>query len=234
MFRHLDSRNWWTLVLYIIPILLAGTTAWGIWFLRRLVRDKILPAIASIGQPAQETSWETSWDDLKKLTLGQIIDMVNLRITSLLALTSSVFMGRIRILMYKTVYGDDRYKNKRVSNLIYHLKSDSKFSPLPLEVKKPSKLLNNIADIAANMPTLLWFDNDYELPCLVACGQATICYNLMKYLVRVYGNNPELYPENIKNLWNNLICDWNNMVEDPYALLRVRMPQIELPMPSAV
>ena len=37
-----------------------------------------------------------AWKDLRKLHLNQVESMLNLRITSLLTLTSSIFMKRIR------------------------------------------------------------------------------------------------------------------------------------------
>ena len=81
------------------------------------------------------------------------------------------------------------------------------------------------------MPTELWFDADYKQPCLVACGQATICYNLMKYVVRIHGSDPEQYSGQVKSLWDQTRSDWNRMVEDPYVLLQERLEGKELPRP---
>ncbi len=85
--------------------------------------------------------------------------MLKMRMDSLLSLTGGVFMNRIRTLVYKMIYNNKKYEGKRVSNLIYHLKSDKKFSKalgkIP-GIKKPTQALHQVADIAADMPTELW------------------------------------------------------------------------------
>jgi len=219
-------KIFWDFFLYLIPLVLSGIGAGAIWWLRDTIYKKILPQIPQIGRD--------SWNDFKKLTVSDLAQMVNLRITSLFAMANDVFMNRVRALVYRIIYTDDRYNKKRISNLIYHLKSDEIFSPLldklP-QIKKPTPQLRAVVDAAANMPTALWFDYDYQLPCLVACGHATLCYNLMKHTVRLYGNKPAEYPDQVKLLWNKLVSDWNIMVEDPYALIRMRLPDVPLSMP---
>ncbi len=87
------------------------------------------------------------------------------------------------------------------SNLIYYLKSDNVFFNLLdkiTEIEKPSPKLYQVIDIVANMSTELFFDKDYQLPFLVACGQTTMCYNLMKRIVRNYGAAAEDYPDDVK------------------------------------
>jgi predicted acylesterase/phospholipase RssA len=224
-FQSGSFRFFWDFFLYLIPLILAGATAGEIWWLRSTIYNKILPKIPKIG--------EAAWKDFKKLTLGQVIDMINMRAGSLFAMANSVFMNRIRSLIYRIVYTDKQYDKKRVSNLIHHLKSNEPFSDLlnklP-EIHKPSVRLRCVADIAADMPTALWFDNDYQLPCLVACGQMTLCYNLMKYMVRAYGDNSATYKDDVQLIWNRLINDWNSMVEDPYALLKKRYSNTSFPL----
>lgn len=47
-----------------------------------------------------------------------------------------------------------------------------------------------------------------QLQDLVVTGQVTLCYNLMKYLVRCFGQKPDQFPENVKPLWGGLKADW--------------------------
>ncbi len=47
--------------------------------------------------------------------------MMELRISSLLALASSVFMRRIRRLVYASVMNDERFRKKVMPVLIYNL-----------------------------------------------------------------------------------------------------------------
>lgn len=219
-------RFFWDFFIYCIPMLLAGLTAGSLFSVRQFITHNLFPQIPQVGRAA--------WDDLKHLKLAQVVDMLRMRLDSLLSLTSGVFMNRIRGLVYGLIYRNPKYEGKRVSNLIYHLKSDNAFSRalgrIP-GIKKPGQALHQVADIAADMPTELWFDADYKQPCLVACGQATICYNLMKYIVRIYGSDPQHYTAPVQTLWDQLRADWNKLVEDPYVLLQERLPGKDLPRP---
>lgn len=229
MWAHIASgtfKIFWDFFMYLIPFLLAGLTAGSIFSLRRFIRKNVFPYIPQVGKVV--------WQDLKRLKLKQVVDMINMRMDSLFALTNSIFMNRIRSLVYDMIYTDETYDGKRISNLIYHLKSTKPFAKELADIpaiKKPGPALYQVTDIAADMPTELWFDSDYKQPCLVACGQASLCYNLMKYMVRTYGNDPSTYSAPVRVLWDQTTQDWNTMVEDPYTLLQERLPDQTLPRP---
>ena len=53
----------------------------------------------------------------------------------------------------------------------------------------------------------------------------------MKYVVRIYGNDPGQYPPQVQELWDQTMADWNKMVEDPYVLLQERLEGKDLPRP---
>ena len=177
---------------------------------------------------------EAVWDRVGRITLRQMLNILNRRISSLVDLTGSVFLNRIRQLTRNDLYQEDRYLKRRISNLIYDLKSGRPFSKKlekMEEVDKPSEKLRRVADVAVNMPTAMWFGEPYQLPCLVASGQATICYNLMLHVVRAFGTDVNEYPEDVKKLWDKLVNNWNEMVEEPYTLLRQRLPGEDPPAP---
>ncbi len=213
------SFTFWDFFRYIIPTALAGLTAYLLWWTRRTIR-KEMGRIPSVGRAA--------WEDLRKLRLGQLVGMVRLRITSLFAMASSIFMTRVRALVYGRIYRDERYRHRRVSNLIYDLLPSRRFffEDRP-DIEKPSKALGRVVTVAVEMPTTLWFEKDkpYQLPCLVAAGQATLCYNLMKLVARRFGSNPASYPDDVANFWNELVSDWSAMVADPYALIEPLWPE---------
>ncbi len=205
----------WDVFHLVIPLGLAALAAGGVAWMRRSLRRE-MARVPQVGRAA--------WADLKRLRLGQVLDMVQLRISSLFAMASSVFMARIRSLVYGLTYRDERYQAKRVSNLIYDLCPDRRFffdgDP---EVPKPSPELLRVVEVAATMPTTLWIELDYQLPCLVASGEATMCYNLMKYTVRRWERDVTGQPEEIRALWTALLQDWKQMVVDPYVFLRPRL-----------
>lgn len=203
---------------HIVPILLAFGTAYSIWVIRDEVKDKLLPLIPQTGS--------AGWKDLRRLKMDQLAEMMNLRIQSVVAMAVSIFMKRIRALGYRRIYWNDTYTKKRISNLVYHLSPGEEFAEdLEGLVRKPSSALHAVADAAANMPTTLWFEDDkpYQLPSLVACGQATMCYNLMKHVVRKYGKEPQDYRQGVRVLWDRLTVDWQSFCEEPYWLLDERI-----------
>ncbi len=95
----------------------------------------------------------------------------------------------------------------------------------------PSSKLRRVADITNGIPTQFWYDDKYHLPCIIACGQATICYNLMKFIARNHGNDTSAYTNEVRELWNQLEKDWNDLVDDPYILLQKRLPDVVLQRP---
>jgi len=144
-----------------------------------------------------------------------------------------VFMKRIRSLVFGLVYREPRYKDKRVSSLIYDLLPGRKpVNPLSqVPVPGPTDELLRVIEVAAAMPTTLWFQEDYQLPCLVACGQATLCYNLLKHIVRLHGSDSESYPPGVRQLWHRLLADRSALASDPYRLLCDLLPDADLPNP---
>lgn len=205
--------------LYFLPFCLTAVAAACLYYIRTIVRDDVLPHIPLIGDEA--------WNSLKKLTSGQLRNMLQLRISSLLALTTSVFMKRIRSLVYKLAYsgGTDIYNGKRLSNLIYSLSPAKTYHPPINGMAKPSKLLDMIACVAFNQPTTLWFDAKYQQPCLIASGQASMCYNMLKLLAVRYGPDPQQYESNIKPLWQKLDSDWQAFNHDPFFALKQKVQE---------
>ncbi len=162
-----------------------------------------------------------AWDDLKTLKIDEFLYILELRYTSLLALTRSVFMVRIKQLIFGRVYGDEKYQGKRISNRIDRLVNRS--TDLP-GITPITPALKQVATEASKMGTTLWFDNPHQLKTLTAAGQATICFNLMQHIVRRYGETPESYPPAIKELWEEMRQDWTQLNADPYALLEELLP----------
>jgi predicted acylesterase/phospholipase RssA len=197
----------------LIPVTLVATATYALFWVRNKT-NKIMEKIPLVEKAA--------WKDIRNLTVDEIINMVALRISSLHALAGSIFMKRIRSLVYGLIYGDIRgpvdkainemYEKKRISILIYHLQDGEPFSHelIKAGIPKTSDTLSTVATRAAKMPTTLWFDNEQQLQDLVITGQATLCYNLMKYLVRCFGQ-PDQFPEDVKPLWDKLKADWQNL-----------------------
>lgn len=123
------------------------------------------------------------WHYFKKMALPDAIEIVKARVSSVLAMTSNIFMKRIRQLQFNNLMNPES-RAKHVSfNLIYSLnptkdrewlwKLDPELEPTP-EMKK-------ISAKAEIVPTTLWM-NEEQFKILIACGRSTTCFSLLKYL----------------------------------------------------
>ena len=208
------ASSLWNIFTFAIPLLLSLGTGALLFTLYKFIKFDVLPNIPQSGT--------TSWKDFKKLNLSQLRGMLQLRITSLVSMASDIFMKRIRQLGYRSVYQNTRYDKKRISNLVYHLIPGSHFEHLPPEVSQPSDKLRDVANEAATMGTTLWFDpqKPHQQDDLIACGQFTMCYNLLKFIYRLYDQDRTNFPPHVVPYWNELVDDWNQFNEEPWFLLQ--------------
>jgi predicted acylesterase/phospholipase RssA len=205
----LERSGGWTmrLLTYAFPAVVLALLAYVIYWLRHKIKKEVLDRIPKLRLAA--------WKDIKHLTIDQVIDMATVRVTSLFALASSVFMKRIRSLVFARVYEDERYEHKRVSNLIYELDGEKEPKAPWLH---PSKEMQAMTRTAADMPTTLWFDDPSDLQGLVACGEYSICYNLIDYILRRYGQQKSNYPSRVRDLYERLVEDWRKFEQDPMMM----------------
>lgn len=217
-----EFRPVWDSFVLFVPLVLGIAVLFLLWWVRRMVHDLLLSRIPQVGLRSEKY--------IRKMTLQQVLEMVDIRVLTLVVTTTTIVWKRVRNLGYRLVYGVEEYEGKRVSCLLQHLRPGEPFVQLP-GVPPPSAKLRHVAEMAGNMPTILWFQNDYQLPCVTATGQASLCYNLMKHIARRYGQDPSQYPEPAQALWKRLTADWQKLRDDPYALLRERMPDGNFPEP---
>lgn len=210
--RALSARALGEAVTTILALIVVASVGFSFYWLRTR-----LPAyFAKIPQ-----SGRAAWTDIRKLRLGQVIDLIELRVGSLGAMASSIFMRRVRALGNKLLHASPVYHRRVISCYVYHLSGDD-FDLGSADVVKTSPQLRHVCERAAEVPTKLWFDDGTEQPDLVVAGQATLCYNLLKYIHRHW--TPESRPTSIQSLWAKLRDDWRRFNEDPYWLLRSRFP----------
>ena len=117
------------------------------------------------------------------LSPGWLGDLLWMRIESLYAMSSNVFMKNVRDLRYREMYENDKLRNRVVANLIYELPKRGTETPGGREEKvQPSAAMIRIAKYAGAMPTTLWFEARLQLDAVVLCGRFTACYNLMEHV----------------------------------------------------
>lgn len=207
--RHL-SRD----LLHWLPLVLPLVTVVALVWLRRKI------AVAFCRVPQVEGS---VWRFVKNLKVNQFIDMMELRISSLLALTSSVFMRRIRQMVYASVLNNEDFKGRTLPVSIYDLLKAKPWPP-PLEWLTPTPAMQKVARAADTLPTTLWFTAPEQLRDLLAVGQITICRKVLLHILSPCENNPDKVPPNLLPLYERARTLLEKLGTDPYALVEPAEP----------
>jgi predicted acylesterase/phospholipase RssA len=196
-------------------------------------------------------------DDLKSLQFSKIPfknlePLIVDRIKSLITLVSEVFLKTVRRLVYGRLYLSEDHQFRRVSNLIRELTREDFEVKRERNRKEPDYFQNipgcdpillgtydqvigpklqEVAETAAGFGTTLWFTQTEKLGdilnTLIACGQASMCFNLMKYLVELrftpdngYSDLPVEKKLEIENLWYQCLEDWKRFKGEPSFLTK--------------
>jgi predicted acylesterase/phospholipase RssA len=162
-------------LLYVVPGLATAGAAAALMWLRLRVGE----ANRLIRQHLRVNAWAR----LRRLTVPEFVSMLTLRAGTLVALTSSVFMQRIRRLVYDGVYKDPQYEGRRMANLIYGLGDNLPKLFGAHAWLEPSAALVSYADGCSRMPTTLWWENDRQMDALIRGGRATTCFTLLRFIV---------------------------------------------------
>jgi len=169
-----------------------------------------------------------------KTPLPILKQMLSARTESVLMLNMSIFLKRIRQLLYNTFYGSPQWKNRGKGNHIYDLSFSNDLNrknetpPLPPEFDS-SRDMQIVAQTAFNMGTTLWFDKQadhqqHSEACIIACGQFTTCYNLLVYIEHLKASHSALptydskYEARIESLKQQLLIDYEHFKTDPFFM----------------
>lgn len=121
----------------------------------------------------------------EKITVVDLANLVVSRITSLIAMSSSVFMKRIRGLQITAVKANPNRTERVAFNFIYDMNS-TKDRPSLWKIDenlKPTQGMRIVAEKAEKIETTLWFESEERLKKLILCGEMTVCFSLLKFLV---------------------------------------------------
>ena len=170
-------------------------------------------------------------DFFLELKLNILLQMVLARVKSVLLLSTDIFMKQIRHLYYGEFYRVPFYKDRTLSCFIYEFAyahkqtreknletKDKAWWPAMRAVLSPSEQIEKVASAATSMGTTLWFDKNEEenRDKIIATGEFTICYNLIKHICRMEIIKPEVKNDtNVQNLKQRLLADWAKFKTDP-------------------
>lgn len=164
------------------------------------------------------------------MKFGDIALLLTNRVSSLLLLVSSVFMKNLRRMNYRSTYTDELWANRCITNGIYELRpgelweSNLKSGYLPAYMK-PSESIQQNSIKAASMATTLWFteeDKANGMPdAVVAAGQYTMCFNLLKYIecLKKNSNNTTGRHKVLLACEEQLKADWAKFQQDPLWMM---------------
>lgn len=150
------------------------------------------------------------------------------RLNSLIKMAMDVFLKGGRRAQYNNLYNDVSWKNRLIMNAIYELKPGEK----ELENKKasgklrpelwPTAPMQEAALKASSMGTTLWFTQDEladgMLDAIIACGQFTMCWNLLEYFDKITADpaNTNAQHQDLLSCRNLLTELWEKFKSDPY------------------
>lgn len=202
-------QDWESWFAYILPLSIISMIVFALIRARRFLRH----AFAQTPQLQAKT-----WSLVKHLKLRQVLDMISLRTSSTWALTGSVYFNRIRFLGYEVVDLVPELKSRVIRHEIYDVIVEEEAAALELRSVdiEPSVAMTDIARRACQLQTKLWFDSPNELRDAVACGQFTMCYNLLAHHALHPPNEPT--PE-LEELMARARADWAILRDNPYAFV---------------
>lgn len=162
---------------------------------------------------------------LGSIKLSLVKRMVSDRLSSAMLMINQVFFRQIRRLNFDLLYRAEEFTNRRITSTVYQLNGESNNMNLQIQDEKAEKIkitarIKEVALVASEMPTTLWWDQTdrevHRLDSLIACGQFTTCYNLIKYIQEL---PEELHNPSVKILEKKLLADWRKFEKDPMFLV---------------
>lgn len=220
---------WFVKTGFIVMIILSSVVATVflmIFILGKFLKD--LPVTLSV-----PTFFMKPLGKLLKINFQVYETMITNRKNSVLKMINEVFLKHVRRLNYRSVYQDESWKNRRIMNAIYELKGGEKLldertkESLP-EYLMPSSKVQDAARLATSMGTTLWFTPEdltkkNMMNTIIACGQFTLCCNLLEYIAKVKkdGTNVNSNHDRLLELEETLMVDWKSFNSDPYWMMNL-------------
>ncbi len=154
---------------------------------------------------AVSNQFDPALKKLSSLSLNDLADALFSRGQSLITMTTSVFMKRIRSLVYDSVYKPGRFRKYVVDNLIYSLDEKAE-----IEGYKITDQMLDKVKTAKEMPTTLWFtDKDQsQYRALKETGEFTTAYKLIEYIDTLLPRFGEKKKEELDLIRDKLLTVW--------------------------
>jgi predicted acylesterase/phospholipase RssA len=180
-------------------------------------------------------------DLAEKISVNDLGNLFITRISSLVTMSSNVFMKSIRDsrtkvanqelgnqrlekkINYLIANGnpddfDKNYEGRIAYNYIYDLNPTNNRPELLKNDPElqPTELMKKISKNAENIETTLWFSNEKDLKNLIVCGRITACLSIMKFLIfqrNVRPKEPDFEKNKYYNIYNKAKNEWKKFKE---------------------
>jgi|CXWL01.1.fsa_nt_gi predicted acylesterase/phospholipase RssA len=201
----LNDISWFqTAFTFVLPVMLAlsvfALVLYSFFKSRTLMRS------------VREMTGIELWKYIRGLTLDEVVYLVKGRIDSVVELTSNVFMRRVRLMGFESVFADLDIRDKLVPNLIYDLDNESRWgSEIKAAGLAPKDRIRRVAAEGEKYETNLWFLDHGDLDNLILCGRATICFKLIKYMLRERATEISIKDSPESKLFVKASAIWNSI-----------------------
>ncbi|HVE85966.1 MAG TPA: patatin-like phospholipase family protein [Myxococcales bacterium] len=188
----------WEIAVDVLPSLVAGGFFLTLFWIWRKVKSAIAKSYPNLAGDLRTFLFSLRWGDL--------VEMVSMRVGTLVTLTASIFLKRIRQQGYDRLYEDEKLKPRLVPNFIYGMatKNAKELPPTPLQ--------KELAERANQMPTTLWFDNEQQFRDVFAAGQNSVVHALLRWITRGDADADGEVTGKLKEMWKLL-------QEDPFRFV---------------
>jgi len=175
-----------------------------------------------------------------KIRFNQLQQMLATRLNSTLLITTDLFLKQIRRQYFSEFYGMPAYKNRVLSCYIYEFSAqhattrienleskDKEWWPAAANVLTPGPQIQEIATLATSMGTTLWFPAGKQTmrDNIIACGQFTMCYNLLKHIYRLEVLDIKWTTDvTLQSLKQRLLADWEVFKKNPIVMVNGGFP----------
>lgn len=214
-----------------LVVVIPAIFLWGLRSFRKLIagQNKASSSI-NLGKTFTEKVVKLLVHYFRRTPLTVLKQMMDARVNSVLMLNMSVFLKRIRQLLYNSFYGSPQWKNRGKGNHIYDLAFSSDIyrskNPPPTPFLNPSRDIQIVAQTAFNMGTTLWYDKtnitqQHSQACIIAAGEFTTCYNLLGYIEKLQQNPgafDAMYNTRLQKLKEQLTADYTRFKTEPFFM----------------
>jgi predicted acylesterase/phospholipase RssA len=218
----------WDMFIYVIPLLLSLVCVGGGLFLSGRLKNYFGSQPTFRNNPDLRPNL---WRYLKRRKFSDLGYLIESRLSSAVAMSTDVFLNRIRFLGLARVFNLPPLKGKVIINVIDAIIRDKDtVEKQAARSEKPNesmaKLLDGVERLcedtvakASTVGTKFWLATE-DMADLLACGQATMCYNLLRHMDGMKKkDSPEAKNDHFQNLYLQAAKDWEKLKANPYYLM---------------